>query len=776
MAVNLSKNGASLSAAYNEVVNGNTDTDWVLFTYEGNSNNIQVAGKGVGGLDEMVQEFNSGKVMYGFCRVLDPSSGVSKLVLINWTGEGVKGMRKGICANHVQSMANFLRGAHVTVNARSEDDVDPDMIMNKVSKATGVNYSFHRENATTNSSNYTVPPSSKHSVYQKISAVDEIKNTDRESFWAQAEREEKNRRLQERKRAEEERRRLEEERKQQEARESAERERRQRERHKQIEQQRSFEKKQEAEIKERQEHQEHQEYQRSVYQKISAVDEIKNTDRESFWAQAEREEKNRRLQERKRAEEERRRLEEEKKQQEARESAERERRQRERHKQIEQQRSFEKKQEAEIKERQEHQEHQEYQRSVYQKISAVDEIKNTDRESFWAQAEREEKNRRLQERKRAEEERRRLEEEKKQQEARESAERERRQRERHKQIEQQRSFEKKQEAEIKERQEHQEHQEYQRSVYQKISAVDEIKNTDRESFWAQAEREEKNRRLQERKRAEEERRRLEEERKQQEARESAERERRQRERHKQIEQQRSFEKKQEEEIKERQEQEEREQQSVQQKGIRSTKSVQTANEAAAIISQRAVNPRDLFREKERNFTTNGAPNSPSQPGRLKSPFFTQSISSNTPTHKTSHNSPPASRPPAHTAPTFPQQDSEPFSDNPFSAEHDEESDEEWQDSEDEDSYHTEVSEENIYDQVPSHQPSHQTVHQTEEFPEGQGFSVRALYDYQAADETEITFEPGDVITEVETLDESWWQGRAPDGHYGMFPANYVELI
>ncbi|XP_036451616.1 drebrin-like a isoform X3 [Colossoma macropomum] len=676
MAVNLSKNGASLSAAYNEVVNGNTDTDWVLFTYEGNSNNIQVAGKGVGGLDEMVQEFNSGKVMYGFCRVLDPSSGVSKLVLINWTGEGVKGMRKGICANHVQSMANFLRGAHVTVNARSEDDVDPDMIMNKVSKATGVNYSFHRENATTNSSNYTVPPSSKHSVYQKISAVDEIKNTDRESFWAQAEREEKNRRLQERKRAEEERRRLEEERKQQEARESAERERRQRERHKQIEQQRSFEKKQEAEIKERQEHQEHQEYQRSVYQKISAVDEIKNTDRESFWAQAEREEKNRRLQERKRAEEERRRLEEEKKQQEARESAERERRQRERHKQIEQQRSFEKKQEAEIKERQEHQEHQEYQRSVYQKISAVDEIKNTDRESFWAQAEREEKNRRLQERKRAEEERRRLEEEKKQQEARESAERERRQRERHKQIEQQRSFEKKQE----------------------------------------------------------------------------------------------------EEIKERQEQEEREQQSVQQKGIRSTKSVQTANEAAAIISQRAVNPRDLFREKERNFTTNGAPNSPSQPGRLKSPFFTQSISSNTPTHKTSHNSPPASRPPAHTAPTFPQQDSEPFSDNPFSAEHDEESDEEWQDSEDEDSYHTEVSEENIYDQVPSHQPSHQTVHQTEEFPEGQGFSVRALYDYQAADETEITFEPGDVITEVETLDESWWQGRAPDGHYGMFPANYVELI
>ncbi|XP_037402975.1 drebrin-like a isoform X1 [Pygocentrus nattereri] len=776
MAVNLSKNGASLSAAYSEVVNRSADTDWVLFTYEGNSNDIQVAGKGDGGLEEMVQEFNSGKVMYGFCRVLDPSSGVSKLILINWTGEGVKGVRKGICANHVQSMANFLRGAHVTVNARSEDDVDPGVIMKKVSKATGVNYSFHRENATTNNSNYIEPPGFMRSVCQKISAADEIKNTDRESFWAQAEREEKNRRLQERKRAEEERQRLEEERKQQEARESAERERRQRERHKQIEQQRSFEKKLEAEIKDRQEHREYQKQQRSVYQKISAEDEIKNTDRESFWAQAEREEKNRRLQERKRAEEELQRLEEERKQQEARESAERERRQRERHKQIEQQRSFEKKLEAEIKDRQEHREYQKQQRSVYQKISAEDEIKNTDRESFWAQAEREEKNRRLQERKRAEEELQRLEEERKQQEARESAERERRQRERNKQIEQQRSFEKKLEAEIKDRQEHREYQKQQRSVYQKISAEDEIKNTDRESFWAQAEHEEKNRRLQERKRAEEELQRLEEERKQQEARESAERERRQRERHKQIEQQRSFEKKQEEEIKERKEQEERERQSVQQKGIRSTKSVQTANEAAAIISQRAVNPRDLFREKERNMTTNGTLNSPSQPGRLKSPFFTQSFSYNTPTHKKSHNSSPASRPPAHTAPTFPQQDSELFSDDLFNTEHNEESDEEWQDSDDEVLYQNELSEENIYDQVPSNQPPYQTVHQMEEFPEGQGVCVRTLYDYQAVDETEITFEPGDIITEVAMLDEGWWQGRAPDGHHGMFPANYVELI
>uniref|UniRef100_A0A3Q3IA11 ADF-H domain-containing protein n=1 Tax=Monopterus albus TaxID=43700 RepID=A0A3Q3IA11_MONAL len=46
MAVNLSKNGAALMAAYKEVVDGKSGTNWALFTYEGNSNDIRLAGKG----------------------------------------------------------------------------------------------------------------------------------------------------------------------------------------------------------------------------------------------------------------------------------------------------------------------------------------------------------------------------------------------------------------------------------------------------------------------------------------------------------------------------------------------------------------------------------------------------------------------------------------------------------------------------------------------------------------------------------------------------------
>ena len=43
-------------------------------------------------------------------------------------------------------------------------------------------------------------------------------------------------------------------------------------------------------------------------------------------------------------------------------------------------------------------------------------------------------------------------------------------------------------------------------------------------------------------------------------------------------------------------------------------------------------------------------------------------------------------------------------------------------------------------------------------------------------ESEITFDPGDIITNIEMIDDGWWRGFDPSEHFGMFPANYVKLI
>ncbi|XP_044051806.1 drebrin-like b isoform X3 [Siniperca chuatsi] len=452
MAVNLSKNGPALTAAFKEVVDEKSNTNWALFTYEGNSNDIRLAEKGDGGLEELVEELNSGKVMYAFCRVQDPNSGLPKYVLINWTGEGVKDARKGICANHVSSMANFLKGAHVTINARADEDVEPDVIMQKVAKASGANYSFHKEASSRFQD--SGPQGPVGSVYQKTNAMSEIRKTNKDNFWAQAEKEEEKRLQEERHKAEEERQQLERDRKDREAKEAAQRDKRDKERATQIEQQKKYQQQQEAESKV---------------------------------------------------------------------------------------------------------------------------------------------------------------------------------------------------------------QENQR--------------------WEEQE----------------------------------------------------------------------ENQAAQKKAVRRGESVEKANEAASLISQRALNPREMFKQRERGITPSdsdvpsAAPASP-QPGRLQSPFLSK------PMYESERASSPqrqASPVPAGSASPV-RATEEALAANSY-------------------------VQETAYEE-PAQVEENNSYEVTAGDTSDRGVCARALYDYQAADDTEISFDPDDIITGIEMIDDGWWRGFSPDGHFGMFPANYVELI
>lgn len=58
--------------------------------------------------------------------------------------------------------------------------------------------------------------------------------------------------------------------------------------------------------------------------------------------------------------------------------------------------------------------------------------------------------------------------------------------------------------------------------------------------------------------------------------------------------------------------------------------------------------------------------------------------------------------------------------------------------------------------------------------EDTGYTAIALYDYQAAADDEISFDPDDMITNIDMIDEGWWRGSC-NGQYGLFPANYVIL-
>ncbi|XP_075941832.1 LIM and SH3 domain protein 1 isoform X1 [Anarhichas minor] len=62
-------------------------------------------------------------------------------------------------------------------------------------------------------------------------------------------------------------------------------------------------------------------------------------------------------------------------------------------------------------------------------------------------------------------------------------------------------------------------------------------------------------------------------------------------------------------------------------------------------------------------------------------------------------------------------------------------------------------------------------------PPSAGKRYRAVYDYSAADEDEVSFVDGDVIIDVQQIDEGWMYGRVErTGQQGMLPSNYVEAI
>ncbi|EJW71385.1 hypothetical protein WUBG_17710, partial [Wuchereria bancrofti] len=54
-------------------------------------------------------------------------------------------------------------------------------------------------------------------------------------------------------------------------------------------------------------------------------------------------------------------------------------------------------------------------------------------------------------------------------------------------------------------------------------------------------------------------------------------------------------------------------------------------------------------------------------------------------------------------------------------------------------------------------------------------SCRALYDFEAQNETELDFKEGDVINLISQIDENWYEGSLL-GRTGYFPISYVHVL
>ncbi|KAF2459871.1 hypothetical protein BDY21DRAFT_361767 [Lineolata rhizophorae] len=160
--LNLSTNGPSITKSYQNVVNApppsgqqaNSSTygQWAVYSVQaplvsafqaesGKESVLKVQTTGEGELADLVEEFSDGRIQFAFVKVKDPNTTLPKCVLIAWCGEGVPERTKGYFTSHLAAVSKLLHGYHVQVTARSDTDLTPEGIIQKVADASGSKYS-----------------------------------------------------------------------------------------------------------------------------------------------------------------------------------------------------------------------------------------------------------------------------------------------------------------------------------------------------------------------------------------------------------------------------------------------------------------------------------------------------------------------------------------------------------------------------------------------------------------------------------------------------------
>ncbi|KAJ0029485.1 hypothetical protein NQD34_004482 [Periophthalmus magnuspinnatus] len=130
--------------AYNDVRDDNTETNWVVFTYEGS--NIVPGGQGVD-YEEFKKMCTDDARLFGFLRITtgDAMSKRAKFTLITWIGENVNGLQRAKVSTDKTLVKEIVQTYAKEFLISDSKELEEDYIRDELKKAGGANYDAQAE-------------------------------------------------------------------------------------------------------------------------------------------------------------------------------------------------------------------------------------------------------------------------------------------------------------------------------------------------------------------------------------------------------------------------------------------------------------------------------------------------------------------------------------------------------------------------------------------------------------------------------------------------------
>ena len=180
--INLQKYGSDMQSALKSVRDPKNPMDWALFGYDGKTFDLKVVSTGEDGLEELVDDLNPSKIMYGFIKIKDPKSTLSKYIFLHWQGEGCPATLKGQASNLLRDVQKYIGSFQITITARNEDEADIDEIMKQVEKGSTSQFNFKTRKQIPKDA---IPRTAVSSVHRKIVPSKALPTMEeRDKFWS----------------------------------------------------------------------------------------------------------------------------------------------------------------------------------------------------------------------------------------------------------------------------------------------------------------------------------------------------------------------------------------------------------------------------------------------------------------------------------------------------------------------------------------------------------------------------------------------------------------